>query len=230
MHKYGEVLLWGLTISALGTLPLGTLNVTAMQVAVTDSLLHGIYFSLGVAIVEVFYVRISLVGIHWLRQHATLLRWMDWIAFLIILTLATGSFYAALHPTVSRSFVLDTNIPVFFLGMLMSALNPLQLPFWLGWSGYLFSKKVLHPHPVFYNWYTLGIGIGTLTGLAVFVYGGRLLVDILNANKSVINYLIGSIFLITAIIQLIKIIRHNGLAENTEEKGAELEIAEQTAI
>ena len=229
MGKYWEVILWGLTISALGTLPLGTLNVTAMQVAVSDGLLNGIYFSVGVAIVEVAYVRISLVGIHWIRQHAMLLRWMDWIAFTIVLILAIGSFYAAMHPSETKSFVLKTTLPVFVLGLLMSALNPVQLPFWLGWSSFLFSKKILHPHADYYNWYTIGIGIGTMVGLLVFVYGGRLLVDVLNTKQMIVNYLIGTVFLITAIIQLAKLLRHKGLAENTETAGAELELAEENA-
>ncbi len=227
MGKYGKALLWGLAISALGTLPLGTLNVTAMQVAISDGLIHGIYFSLGVSLVEVAYVRISLVGIHWLRQHASLLRWMDWIAFAIVLTLAIGSFIAAMHPSETKSFVLKTDLPLIVLGLLMSALNPVQLPFWLGWSSFLFSKKVLHPHAAYYNWYTVGIGIGTMAGLAVFVFGGRLLVDVLNTRQSIINYVIGTVFLITAIIQLVKLLRHKGLAENTETRAAELELAEE---
>lgn len=229
MGRYGEVLLWGLTISALGTLPLGTLNVAAMQVAISEGLSKGLQFSLGVALIEVTYVRLSLIGIHWLRQHTALLRWMDWIAFLIVIALAAGSFIAAMNPSVSKNFILRTNLPLFVLGVVMSALNPVQLPFWLGWSSFLFSKKVLHPHPVYYNWYTAGIGIGTVAGLAVFVYGGRFLVAILNTNQSVINYIIGTVFLVTACIQLYKLLKHKGLAENTEAKGAALEMAEETA-
>lgn len=229
MRAYVKVLLWGLIISALGTLPLGTLNVTAMQVTVSDGVLQGLYFSVGVVLVEVAYVRVSLVGIHWLRQHVKLLRYMDWLAFFIVLTLAIGSFYAAIHPTESKSFVLKTNLPFFVLGLLMSALNPLQLPFWLGWSSYLFARKILHPHPAYYNWFTMGIGIGTCAALAFFVYGGRLLVSVLDTNKNIINYAIGAVFLLTAIIQGVKLIRHKGLAENTEKKAAELELEEQKA-
>ena len=97
------------------------------------------------------------------------------------------------------------------------------------------KKKTAPPQPegqlnrVYYNWYTAGIGIGTVAGLAVFVYGGRFLVAILNTNQSVINYIIGTVFLVTACIQLYKLLKHKGLAENTEAKGAALEMAEETA-
>lgn len=229
MGRNGAVFFWGLIISVLGTLPLGTLNVTAMQVAISDGITNAIYFSIGVALVEVAYVRISLIGIHWIRNHTILLRWMDWIAFLIVLALAAGSFLAAVSPSVSKSFILSTNLPFFVLGTAMSALNPVQLPFWLGWSSVLFTKKILHPTALSYNWYILGIGIGTSAGLAVFVLGGRLLVDILNTNQTIVNYIIGTVFLITATIQLYKLLKHKGLAENTASKGAVLEVAEQIA-
>jgi threonine/homoserine/homoserine lactone efflux protein len=227
MRNYTEVAAWGFTISALGTIPLGTLNVTAMQVAVSKGLNQGIFFSLGVALVEVAYVRVTLVAIHWIRTHTSLLRLMDWIAVCIVLVLAAGSFMAATNSRASSNFILQSNIPFFVLGLLMSALNPLQLPFWMGWSSFLFTKKVLHPQSSYYNWYTIGIGIGTMGGLAVFVYGGRILVDVLNTKQQLINYIVGIIFVITAIVQLIKIVGHKGLAETAEVKAAELEKVEE---
>ena len=62
--------LWGGAISLLGTLPLGTLNIAAMQVSISEGVRQGIYFSLGVALVEVLYVRLSVVGISWIMKNA----------------------------------------------------------------------------------------------------------------------------------------------------------------
>jgi threonine/homoserine/homoserine lactone efflux protein len=226
MSSYWKVSLWGLSISALGTLPLGTLNVAAMQVSVSEGLTSAIYFSLGVALVEVMYVRISLVGLHWIRQNARLLKWMDWIALAVVLALAAGSFYAASQPDQHKSIILQTKLPSFFLGMLMSAINPAQVPFWFGWSSVLFSKRVLHANASCYNYYIIGIGFGTLVGLSIFAFGGRFLVNSLQNSHDTINYIIGSVFLLTAIIQLVKILMHKGIAESTEQKAIELEEVE----
>ena len=49
--------------------------------------------------------------------------------------------------------------------------------------------------------YITGIGIGTLAGMCLFIFGGRLLVDSLNSKQNVISWIIGGIFAITAIIQ-----------------------------
>jgi hypothetical protein len=90
----------------------------------------------------------------------------------------------------------------------MSALNPVQIPFWFGWSAVLFTKKILVPGFWNYNSYMLGIGAGTFTGNCVFIFGGQLLKDRLNAGgQQFLQLIIGCVFLITAIIQLIRIIR-----------------------
>ncbi|MEJ7675314.1 MAG: hypothetical protein WKF59_22060 [Chitinophagaceae bacterium] len=43
----------------------------------------------------------------------------------------------------------------------------------------------------------------------------------MNANQNILNYVIGGIFALTAIIQLIKILTHKDAAEKLEKLGAE---------
>jgi len=219
MPKLLKVFLWGLMISALGTLPLGVLNIAAMQISVSEGLKNAIYFSCGAVLIEVFYVRLSLVGMDWVRKQKKLLKWMDWIALAIVVALAIGSFYAASQPQQEKNSLLQNNMPRFLLGLLMSAINPAQIPFWFGWSTILFTKKILMPDARQYNFYIVGIGIGSIIGLSVFVFGGQLLVDKLNTNQRLLNYIIGGIFTFTALFQLIQILRHKGLANAIENTG-----------
>lgn len=192
---------FGIFISFLGTLPLGTLNIAAMQISVTDGIQPAILFALGALLVEMIYVRLSLVAMDWVRKQEKLFRWLEWITLIIILTLAAASFVAAASPGVQKNVLLSSTIHRFWLGVSMSALNPVQIPFWFGWSSVLFSKNILQPKESFYNIYIVGIGIGSLAGNFVFIFGGRLMVDSLNANQNVLNWVIGSIFTITAMIQ-----------------------------
>ena len=60
-------------VSFLGSLPLGTLNVAAMQISVQENITNAIYFSLGSLLTEMLYVRISLVGINWVRKQKVLI-------------------------------------------------------------------------------------------------------------------------------------------------------------
>ncbi len=202
-----RILITGLTISFLGTLPLGTLNVAAMQISVTDGIRPAIYFVLGCLLVEVIYVRVSLVAMNWVLKHKKLFRWLEWASVAILLALAVSSFVAAADPEVKKNVLLSSGIHRFWLGVMMSALNPVQIPFWFGWSTVLFTKKVLEHRSSDYNFYITGIGTGTFIGNLIFILGGRFIVESLNANQNVLHLVIGCIFLVTAVVLMIKVIR-----------------------
>ncbi|MEO8110976.1 MAG: LysE family transporter [Ginsengibacter sp.] len=213
-----KVFFWGMLVSFLGSLPLGTLNVAAMQISVQENIMNAIYFSLGSLLTEMIYVRISLVGINWIRKQKKILKWMEWITLGIVLALAAGSFIAATHEHHAKNVMLNNNIHRFVLGLMLSAISPMQIPFWFGWSTVLFSKKILQPKNSFYNLYIIGIGLGTLMGNCVFIFGGKYIVEKLNTNQSVLNWVIGGIFALTAIIQLIRILWHKDAIDKMHKK------------
>ena len=212
-----KIFFWGLMISFLGSLPLGTLNVAAMQISVQENIRSAIYFSLGSLLVEMIYVRISLVGINWIRKQKKLFRWMEWITLAIVVALAVGSFAAALHSHHAKNVILHNNINRFLLGVMLSAISPMQIPFWFGWSTVLFTKNILQPKNSYYNIYIIGIGIGTLFGNFVFIFGGKWIVEKLNGNQNLMNWIIGGIFAATALIFLIKILMHKDAVEKIDD-------------
>lgn len=193
---------------------MGTLNITAMQIGIQESIKNALLFVAGSLMVEMIYVRISLVGINWVSKQDKLMRAMQWITLGIIIALAAGSIIAALHPSnEAKNVVLQNKLHRTLLGMFMCAINPVQIPFWFGWSTVLFSKKILQPVPAQYNTYIVGIGIGTLMGNCVFIFGGRFLVKHIQNSEAYINWVIGAIFTLTALIQLYKIVKGKGMAE-----------------
>jgi threonine/homoserine/homoserine lactone efflux protein len=204
MHPLLKILLVGMLVSFLGSLPLGTLNIAAMQISVSDGVWPALMFSTGSLIAEIVYVRISLVAMDWIRRQEKLFRILEWVTLAIVVVLAISSFYAATHPKVEENLVLSSSLPKILLGLIMSAVNPVQIPFWFGWSTVLFTKKVLLPRNDHYNSYIVGIGLGTLLGNCLFVFGGQLIAKKINNNQHILNWIICGIFAITALIQLWK--------------------------
>lgn len=197
---------------------MGTLNIMAMQIGIQESVQNALLFVLGSLSVEMIYVRISLVGINWLQKQERLMKVMQWITLGIIVALAAGSILAALQPAhEAKNVVLQNNMHRTLLGMFMCAINPVQIPFWFGWSAVLFSKKILKPVNAQYNVYIVGIGIGTLMGNCVFIFGGKWLVQRISNSEAYLNWVIGGIFALTAIIQLYKILQHKGAADKIHE-------------
>lgn len=201
--------MWGAMISFLGSLPLGSLNVAAMQLGIQESVKSALLFSLGSLLVEMIYVRISLIGIDWIRKQEKLMKLMEWVTLGIVVALAIGSYIAAMKGGVNaKNPVLDNNMNRFFLGALGCAINPIVVIFWFGWSTVLFTKKILKPINSHYNSYIAGIGLGAFAGNCVFIFGGKFLYTHITDAQQYMHWVIAGIFTLTALIQIYKIFRH----------------------
>ena len=194
-------------ISFLGSLPLATMNVAAMQISISESVISAMLFSLGSLTVEMIYVRISVVAIGWIRKQRKLFKILEYVTLLIVLALAASSFYAAMHPGVQKNVVLSSTLPKFLLGASMCAVSPGQIPFWIGWSTVLLEKKILLPQNRQYNTYIFGIGVGTFIGNCLFIFGGMLIANSISKNQHIVHWVIGVIFLATAFIQIWQMFR-----------------------
>ena len=212
MSQYIRIFFVGMMVSFIGSLPLGTLNIAAMQISISDGYIAALWFAVGMLLVEIIYVRLSLVAMDKIRKQTKVLKAMEWITLIIIIALAVFSFIAATKGGgKTKNILLSNGMPRFFLGIIMSAINPVQIPFWFGWSTVLFAKKILLPRNDHYNVYIVGIGLGTFLGTCIFIFGGLLIVNKLNANQNMLNYIIGSIFSITALIQMWKMWKKKGV-------------------
>jgi len=60
----------------------------------------------------------------------------------------------------------------------------------------------LLPRKDHYNTYIVGIGLGTFFGNCVFHFGGQLIANKISGNQHILNWVIGGIFAITAVIQI----------------------------
>jgi threonine/homoserine/homoserine lactone efflux protein len=215
-NHLGKIFFTGMLVSFIGSLPLGTLNVAAMQISITDGVTSALLFSTGSLLVEIIYVRLSLVAMDWIRRQEKLFKILEWVTLFIIVALAVSSFYAAMHPETEENVVLSSTLPKFVLGALMCAVNPVQIPFWFGWSTVLFTKKVLLPRNDHYNSYIVGIGIGTFIGNLLFIFGGRLIADKISNNQQILSWVIGGIFAITALIQIWRMVTKKDVVHRLE--------------
>lgn len=216
MSKLGRIFFTGMFISFLGSLPLGTLNIAVMQISISDGIRAAFLFAAGSLLSEVAYVRISLVAMDWVRKQQKLFRVLEWVTLGIVVALAASSFYAATHPSEQKNIILSSNVHPFLLGLIMCALNPVQIPFWFGWSTVLFTKKILLPQNSHYNSYIAGIALGTMLGNCVFVFGGKLVANKLDNNQHILSWIIGGIFALTALIQLYKMFSKKNVQHRIE--------------
>ena len=201
------ICLLGWLLSFLGQLPLGTMSITATQIAVQENFGNAWKYSLGVALVEVIYLRLVLSGVDWIMQHKVFFAVLGWLTVVVFLVLGIFSFMAARkQPDNKKALLLNNNVNRFFLGVSMSTLNPAQIPFWFIWSSYFMDIQLLDSSFTAFNWFTFGAGIGTVSGLAVYMYGGNWLITKMKTSNRTLNKIMGVVFVIAALAQLYRMV------------------------
>lgn len=194
-------------ISFLGQLPLGNMSITSTQIGIQEGFKRAWMFAIGVAIVEMIYLRFALTGMDWVVKHRSWFVALGWVTVALFLLLGVFSFVTARKQGAEKkSVILDNQLHRFLLGLMMSALNPIQIPFWFLWTSTMIQTKVLPVTPEAYNMFTVGAGIGTIGGLALYIHGGNWLVKKNNTSNKTLNQIMGVIFILTAIIQLYRMI------------------------
>ena len=147
---------------------------------------------------------ITLRAMNWVSNRIKLFRMFKWNATALILVLSVNSLVAAINMQKISSIVPAEASHAFLSGMLLSATNPLHIIIWFGWSSILMEKNILPANKSNYNFYTTGIGLGTLAGFLIFIYGGNYIIHQLLFNQTSITWIIGIVLLITAIVQVYK--------------------------
>ncbi len=202
-----RVLFVGILVSFLGQLPLGNVNIAATQLNVQESQKSAWKFAAGLVVIEVIYLRLALTGINWIISNKMLFIILGWTTVALFMILGIASFIAARKQSKDKkALMLNNKIDRFLLGLSISAVNPVQIPFWVTWSLYLINGKMLHPVATEYNVFTIGAGIGTLSGLAVYIYGGKWAIQKIKANNKSLNKFMGIVFIVVAFLQLYKMI------------------------
>src|SRR5882724_11832034 len=158
------IFLLGWLLSFLGQLPLGTISITATQIAVQENFGNAWKYIFGVVIIEIFYLRIVLSGVDWIMDHELFFLILGWLTVVLFLVLGIFSFATAhKQKEDKKALLLNNNINRFWLGVTMSTLNPAQIPFWFVWSSYFMSVKWLQSGFKEFNLFTAGAGAGTIT-------------------------------------------------------------------
>jgi threonine/homoserine/homoserine lactone efflux protein len=205
------VLFTGFSVSFLGQLPLGNLNVAATQIGVEENFKNAWLFSIGVAIVEIVYLRLGLNSSAWMMRNQTLFSVMSWITVVLFYVLGFFSIRRAIRQKEpqSKGLLIDNKVNRFLLGMMLSAINPLQIPFWFFWGTYFIHNGTVKPTSGDFNLFTIGAGLGTLSGQTIYMYGGTWLIKKMKASHKILNIIMGAVFILSATIQVYKIFSGN---------------------
>ncbi len=188
----------GFFVSFIGTLPLGYLNLIALQLFIVQSWVGLIPFVLGVLLVEYWVIYVTFLGAKKLIEHSKILFWIDVFSVVFMLFLGYAFLQQSSESVINLPAYLQV-LPTFFIGVILNGLNFMQLPFWAGWNIFLIDAKWIKVTD-FYP-FVIGALIGTFLGMCGFVW----LSHYFAAHFS--PYLFAGLFFILAGVPLWKIVR-----------------------
>ncbi|MCW3116836.1 MAG: lysine transporter LysE [Chitinophagaceae bacterium] len=193
-------------ISFIGSLPPGTTNVLAIQLAAKEGKLTAGFFALGCLLAESLYVALSLYVMIRLLRYERLIKSLQWISLVVLLGLALVSIMATVNDSASKVMEVISGHSPFVFGFMLMIINPVQVPFWLGWNAILLERKMLQLRWSHYIFYTVGAGAGSLLASIMFIWAGDWVFSFV--TQQYFHYIIAIVFLITALLQLLVIIRN----------------------
>ena len=194
----------GLLISFLGSLPIGTLNITAFYIASNQSTYDALWFAFAVVTVELIVVRFTLWGDRKISFDKKLFSYLLPVAAIVLLYLSLVTIFQSQSTSFEESKILFPAIQsTFLLGLLLSSLNPMHIPFWMSWNKVLTAKNSLSRNWKSYTSYIGGIGLGSLFGLMIFIYAGKVVFQNYNQYAYLINLVLGLIYAVFALYLLV---------------------------
>jgi threonine/homoserine/homoserine lactone efflux protein len=202
VKSFSKIFFWGALISFVGSLPPGTMNIVATQITAQQGYRAGTLYSIGSMLAEVIIVRLALGGMKRLMSCRQIFHFLDIVTAILLLLMTIGCFVAAVQMNDFVHILPKSSWHPFWVGLFISAVNPLHLPFWLGWTTLMMNKGIVTPQAKSLNVYVLGISFGTMLGFLTFIYGGYYLMTVFRDRQFEICIAAGSVLLVITYLHI----------------------------
>lgn len=192
-----QVFLISFGISLLGTIPPATINLTVMQLSLTKRAKSAYFLALGAVILDSFYAALAVRVQIYLSEQIEFANYFYLIAAVVLIVLGIISIRSK-----TETVKVDTgkNQKMGFVkGMILGALNPLAMPFWLGVTTYLQINGWIDLRGFNYWSYVIGVFLGELTLLFIIIRIGQRFTKVAT-NRTIIHVIPGVAFIFLGLV------------------------------
>ncbi|XOV92446.1 MAG: LysE family translocator [Bacteroidota bacterium] len=189
-----KVFIIAFVVSYLGSIPPGTINISAMQLAIQGKRRAAFFLSLAASMVEFIYAGLTvrfqlfLTEAGWLTDHFYL------ITAIPMIVLGIANLWSSSDSKSILTKVKSTGRSGFKRGLVLGILNPLTLPYWLTVTAYLQTHHLISLDRQLFWAYLTGISIGTISLLISIILLGNKFSRIAD-NQFLVHRLPGLIFI-----------------------------------
>lgn len=205
----------GFAISFIGSIPLGYLNVVGFQVYQTQGIFNTFLYLFGVIVIEFIVIFSTLIFAKKLMSNIKILKFIEAFSVLFMFILAYV-FYASSQTENYNQTVFSNyaNYP-FIFGLILSCLNFIQIPFWVGWNLYLLNGNYIEISKSRKYFYVFGTIFGTFSGMLVLILSLDYVTNQTDfLEKYLMKVIIPLVFIILGLVQGFKFYKKNFIKKN----------------
>lgn len=197
-----------LIIALVGVVPPGLLNMTAAKISLKEGHNRGIVFSIGVCVIVCFQTCIAAIFARYLSMHQDVVDILQRVALVIFILITIYYFLLAQkQPKPDIEANIKSKHSRFFQGMLLSALNVFPIPYQAYMTITIASFGWMTFDKISIASYVAGSAMGTFIMLYVYIFFFHKIKNKNFTSQKNMNYIIGSITGIIAIVTLVNIIK-----------------------
>jgi len=195
-------ILVGFLVSFIGSIPLGYLNIIGFQLYEKMGLQPTICYLLGVICIELFVIYFTLIFAKKIAQNISLIKYIEGFSVLFMFMLAAVFYFGSNSKT---DYSTRFNYLPFVLGIALSSLNFIQIPFWTGWNLYLLNGNYIDVSKSRKYFYISGTILGTFFGMLTLILSlSYFAANIVFVSRYLTKMIIPIVFLALGFFQFFK--------------------------
>jgi threonine/homoserine/homoserine lactone efflux protein len=197
-HKSVKTFLQSLSISFSGSLPMGIMNMAALQVSISQGVDHAIAFALAAIGMEGIIMfgtgRLSDT----IANDPRLIRWLNRVGAALLFMIGCLFCYKVWAMDEVAKTTQSIDLPGWQYGIWLRLLNPTAILFWLGIHLALTGQKAVKHSKSHLLKFAAGGMTGTLGAYSVYIFLAHQLEGFLRPWSNFINLLLGILCLLAA--------------------------------
>lgn len=193
---------YGIIMAYFGLISPGMLNMTALKIRISIGKNQSIQFAAGAAFVVFFQAGIALFFADVLVQNPKVVATLKIIGIVVFFLLSLFFFKLSKNKTNTQNRVKSENY--FFKGLVLSSMNMLAIPFYLGVSIFLASKEKILIQMPFIFYFILGASLGSFLLFVSYIKFADLIEKRISFIAKNINLILSVLFFILGIFTIFK--------------------------
>ncbi|MCK4562508.1 MAG: lysine transporter LysE [Flavobacteriaceae bacterium] len=203
--QYISHLLLGFVMAFISLIPPGMLNMTAVRTKIEKDKKSALQFALGAAIIVIPQAYIALAFAKYFANHPEVIDRLTIAGIVVLFVLSIFFFIQARKKFKGEGKKKKGNF--ILVGMFMSMMNMLAIPFYLVLSSVLETKGLLMMSQPYISIFVAGVFLGAFALFALYVVFATFIENKAQFIARNINYILSLLFLVLGILTLIKILK-----------------------